>query len=112
MRILGWDLKQHVIEHHLSCDEGNTSDLKSETATRRMVIRPCEIIIYQQPGSSLVRYVAVKGRQVRRDGSLGGFRIVTVGLASHHDSIPPWWLNAILAALDLTWMSDRQVPIP
>jgi hypothetical protein len=86
-------------------------DLADTSSRRRRVIRPREVVLHQVHGTNLVRGATVKGRQVRRDGELGGrgHQMILVGTSAKpwgYDAAPPGWLNDILIAEGLEWTSD------
>lgn len=112
MELNGWKRTRHVVEHMIECPEGTVSDLQDTRSDRRMIIRPRKVTIHQVPDSNLVRFVAIEGRQVRRDGELAGVKLILAGRTEHRDASPPWWLNEILDELGLVWMSARPIPAP
>lgn len=103
-----WEMKR--IEVRREYEVTDALDLQDTTSARRMVIRPRKVTLHQVYGTNLVRYAAIEGRQVRRDGDLSNSRDILAGVATRGFwcyCTPPGWLNDILADEGLEWASSE-----
>jgi hypothetical protein len=91
-------------------DEGSVPDLQDSRQTRRYVVRPMRVKLYQVYESNLVRGAVIEGRQVRRDGQFNkrSNAMICVGRTRFYDAEPPAWLDRLLADEGLTWAVERK----
>ena len=85
-------------------------DLQRSSSARRMVIRPRQATLHLIPDTDMVYGATIEGRQVKRDGELGGIRLIAVGIETEswsYSDTPPPWLNKILADAGLEWTRRR-----
>jgi hypothetical protein len=112
MEIDGWIRKRFYVKHEFECQAGTVPDLQDTSSSRRRVIRPRKVGIYQTPYTEIVDHVVIEGQQVCRDGSLAGSRMILVGFTRWYNAAPPAWLNSMLDELGLTYLSEQTVPVP
>ncbi len=98
-----WKFK--TVDHEYEINEA--PDLQRIPAQRRMVIRPRKATLHLVPGTNSVYGATIEGRLVRRDGELGGIRLIAVGIETEdwsYSAVPPPWIDKILADAGLEWI--------
>ena len=108
------DKTRHEIVHEYRLDEGEWPDLQDSSLSRRYVVRPMRVKIYQVPRQNLVRGAVVEGPQVRRDGEYnqrsGG--MILVGHHEYYDAAPPPELDKLLEDEGLIWLRSVETDAP
>jgi len=94
-------LKKIKAEYHF--DLAGAPDVKGPSM--RFAIRPELLVAYLWDES--VSCVVLRGRSVRRDGTLGAKHSDVYGVYAHFDGHVPDWAEAILADAGLTWPVTR-----
>jgi hypothetical protein len=103
-----WSRKRHEIVHEFEVTEA--PDLQDSESTRRMVIRPRKVKLYQVPGTNQVRGAVIEGQQVKRDGELASSKMILAGMSSTpwgYRATPPAWLNKLMADYGFEWSTGR-----